>query len=388
MRIAGDRDGVRALNDLAAVALLAAFVAALPHGASAQSAATTRSAGPAGEDGPPAGYASPSAIPEPPTDERFGIPRQGRITIDPIALPDGVGRLLEPDAVLPSIPAFAPQMLPNPTVVRPEHALVLTAQLEDGTKIPDGLVWRLFDPTLNREGQMQLIGVVRGGEATFDVPAGSYLLHVGYGRAGIAKRIEFSGLRTTETVTLEAGGLRLSASAANGEGPIRSDRLTFDVYSQETPESERRLVASKVPSDVVLRLNAGTYHVVSSYGSANKVAADVRVEAGRITGASFQHHAAELTMKLVREAGGEAIADTAWSIASSQGDIIPASTGPYSTIVLPEGDYVVIARNRDRTYQRELTVRAGQNAEIELEVSEAVVPDGPMPDGAILGSGD
>ncbi len=378
---------MRALNDLAAVALLAAFIVTPWQGAAAQSGPPGGGRGADAEDGPPAGYASPSAIPEPPTDERFGIPRQGRVTIDPIALPDGVGRMLEPDALLPSIPAFAPPMLPNPTIVRPDHALVLNAELEDGSRIPDGLVWRLFAPTLNREGQLQLIGVVRGGEATFDVPAGSYLLHVGYGRAGIAKRIEFSGLRTSETVKLAAGGLRLSASAANGEGPIRSESLTFDVYSQETPESPRRLVAEKVPADVVLRLNAGTYHVVSSYGAANKVAADVRVEAGRITGASFQHHAAELTMKLVRETGGEAIADTAWSIASSQGDIIPASTGPYSTIVLPEGDYVVIAKNRDRTYQRELTVRAGQNTEVELQVGEAVVPDGVI-DAPVEGSGD
>lgn len=321
----------------------------------------------------PGGYASPSAIPDG-VDERFGIPRQGRRSLDPIMLPDGTGRLLDGGSLPPNLPAFVPQLLPSPQIGLPQGALTLNARLdEDGENIPDGIVWRIFSPELNRDGQLQLLGVSKGGGAVFDVPPGSYFLHVGYGRAGVTKRIDFDGRPTQEVVVLDAGGLRLNASANVGEGSkIRSDKLTFDIYSEESPGSQRALVAEKVPADTVVRLNSGTYHVVSNYGSVNAVVrADVRVEPNRITEATMHHRAAELTMKLVREEGGEAIADTAWSISSLQGDIVRESVGAFSSVVLAEGEYVVVARNRERLYQRELVVEAGHDAEVELLVSEA-----------------
>lgn len=326
--------------------------------------------GPADEQ--PGAYASPSAIPEGTMDERFGLPRtEGRIRFDPIELPEQMRRGFEPDLPMPELRSFAPQMLPSPTLPRPEHSLILNARLDaEGQPIPDGLVWRLFAEKLNRDGQLQLLSVVRGGEAVFDVPAGSYLLHVGFGRAETTKRVEFNGLRTQEMVTLDAGGLHLNAIATPGAPPIRSDRLTFDVFVQDASGRDGEPIAKEVPSDLVLRLNAGAYRVVSRYGLTS-ASADVRVEAGRVTNVQLQQHAGELTMKLVREQGGEAIADTAWSIVPQQGEIIRGGVGAFSSMVLPEGSYVVIAKNRERTYQREVSVQAGASEEIEVLITES-----------------
>ena len=387
-----DSGGEEGLRELGFLICAGAIVASAPLSLAQPAIPTARPAGPGDDDGeaPPGAYASPSAIPEGTVDERFGIPRiEGRANLDPILLPEGMGRTNAPQLTLPNLPSFAPQMLPSPNILRPERALVLNARLEeDGELIPSGLVWRLFSQTLNRDGQLQLVSVSKGGEAVFDVPAGSYLLHVGYGRAGLTKRIEFAGVRTSETITLEAGGLRLNASALAGSAdPIRSDKLTFDIYSEETVEQERQLIAAQIHADTVVRLNAGMYEIVSNYGEVNAVArADIRVETGRITDARLQHRAAELTMKLVREEGGEAIADTAWSISSSQGDIIRESVGAFSSMVLAEGDYVIVAKNRERIYQREFKVEAGHNAEVELLVSEAPPAGGSPP--SVEGSGD
>ena len=91
-----------------------------------------------------------------------------------------------------------------------------------------------------------------------------------------------------------------------------------------------------------------------------------RVEAGKLTEATVEHHAAELTMKLVREPGGEAIADTSWSILTDSGDPITETVGAFASMVLAEGDYTIIAKNRDRIYQQDFTVEAGQNQEVEV----------------------
>lgn len=335
-----------------------------------------------GGDSGSGAYASPSGIPDAPTDEKFGIPQIGRRSIEALTLPERPVTSLPPFA-LPALPEFnMPQMLPSLEARHPEKGLVLNAQLEEGgSLIPDGLVWRLFAPEPTAEGRLQLVAVSKGGQAIFDVPQGPYLLHVGYGRAGMARTIDYSTRESNQVVRIDAGGLRLGASDTGGQ-PIKSALLTFDIYGEEESSGERRLIAEKVPADVVVRLNSGAYHVVSNYGSVNAVVqADVAVETGRITDALVKHRAAELTLKLVRETGGEALADTAWSIASAQGDVVKESVGAFSNVVLEEGDYVIVAENRDRLFQEELTVVAGQSAEIEILANEIATP-------ADAGSGD
>ncbi|KAA0970637.1 hypothetical protein FPY71_09065 [Aureimonas fodinaquatilis] len=315
-------------------------------------------------DGPGA-YASPSGIPDAALNEKFGIPDgPGRSRYRPIELPN------MPDSDLnsfsaPNLPAF-PDDAFAPTGID-TNALTLTAKLgADGDAIPDGVVWRLFSTRLNREGKLQLIGVAKGGQANFNVGAGSYLLHAGYGRAGITKRIEFSGLPTTETVVIEAGGLRLNATTGDGQ-LIDSRLLTFDIYTDAEQSQNRRLIANNVKAGVVVRLNAGNYYIVCNYGSVNAIVrAEIRVESGRVTDARLKQRAAEITLKLVRESGGEALADTAWSISSSQGDIIRESVGAFSSMVLAEGEYVIVAKNKDRIYQMEYNVAAGMNEEVEV----------------------
>jgi hypothetical protein len=77
-----------------------------------------------------------------------------------------------------------------------------------------------------------------------------------------------------------------------------------------------------------------------------------------------------LTLKLVREAGGEALAETAWSIVNDSGDPVLETVGPYATIVLAEGSYTLIAKNRENIYQKDITVVSGRDSEIEVVADE------------------
>lgn len=342
---------------------------------------------PGGHDEPdaPGAYASPSAIPKDPATVDLGIPAPQRLKrLEPIELPEPLPKIQGKDLNLPAIPAFAPQPQPHLEIARPQNALTLRATLgKDGPEIPADLVWRLFSPHAGGDGKLPVIAVAKGGEALFDVPPGAYLLHVGYGRAGVTKRIDFNGRETRETVAIDAGGLRLKAKASE-TSDLTSDKVQFDIYSEATEDRDRRLVASDIPPGVVIRLNSGNYQVVSRYGDVNAVSrAEVRVEAGRITDAVMKQRGAQLTMKLVREHGGEALADTAWSITSTQGDLIQESVGAFPSMVLAEGDYVIVARNKDRIFQRQFHVESGKDADVEVLTSDLVDPNSPE-----IGTGD
>ena len=340
-----------------------------------------------GEPRQPGAYVSPSASDLVPDPGDVGAGRSGGLKrFSPIALPAKPGQPGKPSIPtldLPGLPAYAPQNMPSPDILKRRATLTLEARLtEKGETIPNGLIWRLFSALPGDDGKPRLIASSQSNIANFDVAPGSYIAHVGFGRAGLVKRIEFSGVKTKEVLVLNAGGLRLDATVAN-DAKIDPKRLRFSVYSNDADgESARNMIASDVPPDKVLRLNAGTYHVVSNYGSVNAlVRADIRVEAGKVTTATLQQHAALLTMKLVREKGGEAIADTAWSITTTSGDPVRESVGAFPSMVLAAGDYVISAKNRDKVYQRQFTVETGHDSDVEVLTSD-LAPVSPPTDGS------
>ncbi len=269
--------------------------------------------------------------------------------------------------------------LPGLTEYRQNNAqatpgrLSLIAQLaNDSPEITRGLIWRIFDPDPGADGKLPLLATSEGGSTAFELTPGSYLVHAAFGRAGATKRITVgAGEVRQESLVLDAGGLKLNAMLSGGVR-IPAAKLRFSIFEAEgAPGEERKLVVPNVSPQNVVRLNAGTYHVVSKYGNVNAIIrSDIRVEAGKLTEAVVEHRAAQLTMKLVREPGGEAIADTQWSILTESGDMVRESVGAFASMVLAEGTYTINAKNRDRNYQRDFEVVAGRNQDVEVLTSE------------------
>ncbi|BAV45710.1 Uncharacterized protein MLTONO_0807 [Mesorhizobium loti] len=280
------------------------------------------------------------------------------------------------DLKLPGISSYATPKSETPLALGGGGSITLSAQLTDkGTDITRGLVWRVFKPEAVN-GKLPMVASAHGGSAVFQLEPGSYLVHASYGRAGATKRITVGKEAKRESLVLDAGGLKLDAVLSGGVR-IPPKKLRFSIY-EGTAEAngDRALIIPDVEPNSVVRLNAGIYHVVSTYGAVNAVIrSDIRVEAGKLTEATVEHHAAEITMKLVREAGGEAIADTSWSLLNESGDPIKETVGAFASMVLAEGDYTIIAKNRDRIYQKDFTVVAGQNQEIEVLATEAAAMD-------------
>ena len=309
----------------------------------------------------------------------FGISpfaRIGLIIALMILMPVGAGaqdafkefKQLESTPKMPKLNAFiAPGMAPEGVKLRD---VAMEARLTaDGTPVEDGLSWYVFSPIAGADGKLPLIASAKGGPAAFQLAPGDYFVNVSFGRAGATKKLTVpdDGAVDKQVMVLDAGGLLLNAVSGT-DARIRPDQLSFSIYSSEVrDDGERGLVLADVSPNTVVRLNAGTYHIVSEYGSVNAVIrADIQVEAGKLTEATIQHRAAQITFKLVSDAGGEAIADTAWSILTAAGDSVGESVSAFPTMVLAEGGYSAVARNKDKIYQRDFTVVAGRNTDVEV----------------------
>lgn len=270
---------------------------------------------------------------------------------------------------MPKLTSFNP-LISDPTQTGEIKDVKLEALLTaKGQPVESGLTWRVFSPIPGSDGKLPLLATSEGGSTAFNLVPGEYFVNVAFGRAGATRKIRVpeQGALDKQVLVLDAGGVTLNA-VSGSDVRIPPNELSFSIFSSDVKEDgERALIVADVKPNTVIRLNAGTYHVVSDYGSVNAVIrADIQVEAGKLTEATIQHRAAKLTLKLVSEAGGEAIADTAWSILTSSGDVVSESVGAFPTLVLAEGGYTAVARNKDKIYQRDFTVKAGVNTDVEV----------------------
>lgn len=276
-------------------------------------------------------------------------------------------------------PAQRPAAAPRPAAPRdpasqPQRAgegqVALSALItDDGQRIEQGMLWHIYRDTPGGDPrQAKLVTSLRGGSQNVKLPAGDYIITGTFGRAYAARRVKVNGdAQTTETFVLNAGGLRPQAFLPGGE-VLPAQAVSIDIYSDERDQAgNRTLVVGAVRPGIVLRLNSGIYHLVSTYGDANaQVRSDVTVEAGKLTEAAITHHAARVTFKLVNRAGGDALADTQWSISSAQGIVVKESVGALPTHLLAPGTYRAIARSGGRVFQRDFSVKLGDNVQVEV----------------------
>ena len=277
-------------------------------------------------------------------------------------------------------PAPPPGPAPNTTVVpragaEPSPAMAdvqFVAQLTaDGQRIDQGLVWRVFTSKLGADGKPRLVSIHRDPTPMVRLPVGEYFISVAFGRAHLTRRVALkTGPAVLETFVLNAGGLRVQAVLTSG-GPVPDRTIRYEIYSGERNQSgERDLVMASAKPGVVIRLNAGFYHIVSTYGDANSIVrTEVSVEAGKLTEAVISHAAARVAFRLVERAGGEALPDTGWTIQTSQGTVVKQNVAAITSHILAPGSYKVTARHGGKTITREFSVTAGEPVMIELSVT-------------------
>ena len=272
---------------------------------------------------------------------------------------------LQPSA---STPEEKPRVAANRAAPVPVN---LTALLtEAGPEIKRGLVWRIFESTPAPDGRYLLINTFREAKPTTELRPGQYLINAAYGLSHITKKITVAGGQSvTARLVLNAGGLRLSAAHANGQ-PLATNAVRYDIFADEADQfGDRQKVIGDAKPGLIIRLNAGAYHIVSVYGDANAVVrADVTVEPGKLTEATVNHTAARVTFKLVLQPGGEALANTHWNILTQDGDVVKESVGALPTHVLAAGRYTVLARFKDKNYTRDFTIASGDIKQIEVVI--------------------
>jgi hypothetical protein len=301
----------------------------------------------------------PSSIPD--------VPSGGAISLAPPSGPASAPNLPAP-LTQPPVSAVTPPVAPPPIASTPGQAVLsLTARYgKDLPVINSGLVWRVFSDRPDETGTFKLIREERGATPNIVLPPGGYVVHVALGLVSAVRPVTLKADTFRESFLLPAGGLRIEGRV--GSSKIPQNQISFAIYKGSQFEAAERaaLLPSVAAGDVVL-LPEGTYYIISNYGDANSVVrSDIRVQAGKLTDVIITHRAAVITLKLVGDKGGEALANTAWSVITPGGDVIKESIGAFPRVVLSEGEYRAIAKNEGKVFERPFNVVNGVDGEIEV----------------------
>ena len=336
-----------------AKALALMLVLALPVPASAQMF----------QDRPPP--VPPAAVPDAPSAPALNLaPPSGTGAIPTI--PPAVN---QPTIVPPSI-ATIPPAAPPAVAVPTQGVLALTARYgKDLPVINGGLVWRVFADKPDDTGTFKLIREERGATPNIVLPPGNYVIHVALGLVSAVRAVSLKAETDRLAFVLPAGGLRIEGRV--GSSKIPPNQISFALYKGSQFEGgaagERQSLLPNVAAGDVALLPEGTYYIISNYGDANSVVrSDIRVQAGKLTDVTVSHRAAVITLKLVGDKGGEALANTAWSVITPGGDVIKESIGAFPRVVLSEGEYRAIAKNEGKVFERSFNVVNGVDGEVEV----------------------
>jgi hypothetical protein len=295
-------------------------------------------------------------------------PRPPRPVPSVPAPPTELAPPVTPPPTAPATPSPRAAPVPPPGKAAPNEA-VLALAARFGTNLPaitSGLHWRVYAGIVQPNSGFKLVKEDRAANPVFSLAPGPYIINVTFGLASATKPVQLSTDRLSEIFDIAAGGLKIEGRV--GSTIIPATQISFDIYqgSQFEPGVKRPIVQA-VSTNAVVLIPEGTYHIVSNYGDANAVVrSDVRVEAGKLTDVTVTHRAAVITLKLVVERGGEALANTQWSVLTPGGDVIKESIGAFPRVILAEGEYLAIARNENQTYRQSFKVITGVDGEVEI----------------------
>jgi len=275
--------------------------------------------------------------------------------------------------------------------------LNLSAALNGGAApLAGGLRWRVFGARADADGSHPLIVESSLAQPTLTVPPGDYVVHVAFGLASAAKRVTLGAEVRSERLTLSAGALRIDGTLA--DAPIDPSKLSLAIYVPQNRNPLGKLVYAKGKAGDIIGLPEGSYHIVSTYldtvgahsgvgatsnsgksalltnsaaiPSNSVVNADIKVTSGKRIDVTIRHRCATVTLKLVNKPAGEALANTTFTVLTPGGDVIRELVGAFPSLVLAEGEYVVIARHESKVYQSTMQVRTGMDHDVEVVAEE------------------
>ncbi len=287
----------------------------------------------------------------------------------PPASQDTASRQAEPDNTPPRSGA-APELDIESGEAEEQQGLTLRAQLTANLRpITRPVQWRVFAVQGADEALWPQVAAVRDASPTFVLPPGAYQVRVGYGHVTAVKQLTVRENSVTDaTFILNAGGLRILSHLVFVDAPGQPAATHFVYTGARDENGMRQLITKSQIQGEIIRLNAGTYHLVSRLGNANSVVeTDVEVDPGVLTAVEVNHKAGVVSFA-VSGIQNDAADPVVTQILDETGAVVARIRGLNGHAILAPGDYTAKVDAAGRRGATQFQVRTGEAKAIDLTV--------------------
>jgi len=234
---------------------------------------------------------------------------------------------------------------------------------EGAQPLTNDLAWNVLGaPDL--EGKREDVGYSYEANPTLTVPAGDYLVTLGWGEAKAQQEVSVEAGKLVETqIILNAGTIQANAVMGEGGQPV-SDGLAWALLTETDAEGNRKDAGFSYDGNPRFRNNAGKYLLKVGRGEA-KAEMEVEVTANRQTQVTLNLNAGVLKVKSAK--------DGAWNLLGvpEDGESDPVNLGfsydKEATFYLPAGKVIVQRTKDDKKAEKEVEIGVNKLVEISLD---------------------
>ncbi len=262
-------------------------------------------------------------------------------------------------------------LLTNKDVKKGAEGLGLIARLASNTPpLTTNIRWEIYNFTKSSDGNRAQIVTSDVAQPVLPLAPGKYIVRAVFGVSSTAKVIKISPAQITDvTFILNTGGIRVKPLLIAGEPPAGKLPRQW-IYLATTPQTSTRplLVATADDPDEIHQLTAGTYELISKFGTANAIVkTNVTVSPGLLTEVEVSHKAGIVRFKLFKKwRGGEEIKDVLWKLYDDEGNEVASNLAASSGEIIAPGRYKVAAKYNDNTYTKMFRIKPGKKKLVQI----------------------
>jgi len=251
------------------------------------------------------------------------------------------------------------------------EGLELVAKLaSDAPPLTTNIKWEIYNFQKSSDGNRAQIVTSDVAQPILPLAPGKYIVRAVFGVSSAAKVVTISTAQITDaTFILNTGGIRVKPLLIAGEPPLgKTPRQWIYLASGPKNLTAPQLVAIADDPKKIHQLTAGTYELISKFGTANAIVkTNVTVSPGLLTDVEVSHKAGIVTFKLFKKwRGGEELTDVIWKLFDEEDNIVASNLAAGSGEIIAPGRYKVAAKYNEDTFTKIFRIKPGRKKLIQV----------------------
>ncbi len=274
------------------------------------------------------------------------------------------------------VPLAAHPARPQKPKVTTPPGLYLSAGLsDDDPPLKDNLAWRIYRHGESSKSGAQPLKRQTGGNIFWSLPEGQYHVEVRYRNLLAERDVKLrAGTAVKQRLSFNIGVLAARARLETASPPMK--QVIFSLYDASSGSfGPGNIIAHKQEEKAVFYLPPGKYRLRAQAGEAS-ARHDFSLQAGDRIKTTLLLDAGQISLKARLARGGPELDDVQYAIyrrGDKQDMEFVRTLDPAPQLILPAGNYLVLARKGAASRYERLKINAGDKKQLVLDLDAGIL---------------